>query len=324
MFIISPYISFIIPIRKDYSSLQALLKKIEPDLGIRNEVIIVRDSDDPPPANFKVPEWVKIVVTETRGLGPARNFALSHANGHFVAFIDADDEVRIPALLQVTKEMEDKACDLAISNYENRSEGGKTLVRDIAPGIENRPQVVADTTEKSHLKAGFFFCWNKIYRRSFLLDNEITFPSGEYEDVFWSVMAISLAKKIYVTDAIFYKYHFEASSAVNRPGAKHMDIISQYSHVLGALKLRGSSSEMLKIIRLQAVRHCLFVICKTDRLGIALRRKLYHQLVHQNILDMGTAEILKEPELSVFNRILMSRKCYTLIEFKRFANRWFR
>jgi CDP-glycerol glycerophosphotransferase len=311
-------LSLIIPIRQSYDRLTALLATFDAASLSDLEVIVVRDHDDPPPADFTPSADVRVVVTDTVGLGPARNFGLTYATGRFVAFCDGDDVLDLPRLLDLTHRMEQADCDLALATYEKLHNDGTVTQHDPSGGLP--AGVVTDFVDRARMSRGFYFCWNKVYRRAFLTNTALTFPKGEYEDVFWSVLAIAQANQILVSDQSFYGYRQVSNSAVNRSGAQHLDIVRQYRDAISAMSGTDIPASFARAVWTKATRHILFVICGTNRLSTQDRAVLFGQLCQNLRSGPGLWAVARETDISLFNRIAILLGSPRLLDLKRMVS----
>lgn len=309
------FLSLIIPIRACYDRLATLLNTFDDALLTNFEVIVVRDHDDPPPSDFVPPTNIRVIVAESKGLGPARNFGLQHATGVYVAFCDGDDALDLVQLLDVAYKMDNAGCDLTLAAYEKIHHNEIVTRHDPSRGLE--PGVVVDFIDRGRMTGGFYFCWNKIYRRDFLSAINLTYPSGEYEDVYWSVLAIANASKIYISDQSFYSYNQLSTSAVNRSGGQHLDIIRQYKAAIGALEDANIPTVFIQVVWMKATRHILYVICKTNRLGYKDRRTLFDNLYNGLRNGPGVLAVFRMHNLSNFNKLAILLRAPVLLECKR-------
>lgn len=308
-------LSLIIPVRKSYAQLATLIATFDDAVIDDYEIIVVHDYDDPPPPNFSAPSNIRIVVAPSLGLGRARNFGLSNASGRYVAFCDSDDAINLNVLCATTREMEAANCDLALSSYNRIEANGGITYRDPSGGLGRG--VVVDFADRARMSRGFYFCWNKIHSRAFLHAEALLFPSGEYEDVYWSVSVIARSNQIYVSDQPYYGYRRVDTSAVNRAGAQHLDIIQQYGKVIADLAQTTVPAAFLRQVWMQATRHVLFVICKTNRLERGERKQLFHLLLESLRQGPGLRVVLRAPDISQFNKCVIGLRCTLLLELKR-------
>ena len=135
----------------------------------------------------KVYSNVKVITETEKGAGAARNAGISAAKGEYVMFLDADD-VLFPDAIEKLLAVADKnksRVDFATSSlimFDEDESGpvvpfGGDNTYEIVSGIDDRTLGVW-----SMLFSDFGPC-AKIYRRKFLIENGIKFPSGiNFED----------------------------------------------------------------------------------------------------------------------------------------------
>jgi len=88
-----PLFSVIIPVYNRLALLPATLGSVFDQTFRDFEVIVVDDgsTDGSPEWIAAQPLPIRLIRQENKGPGPARNLALSHASGEYVAFLDSDD-----------------------------------------------------------------------------------------------------------------------------------------------------------------------------------------------------------------------------------------
>ena len=208
-----PKISVIIPLFNAEKFIRECLISVLASKFDDYEVIIVDDcSTDNSLAEVKklLPHFggrLKIFSTEKNsgGAGVPRNVGLKNSSAKYVTFIDNDDMILPDALKNFFDIAEFYQADVVCAEryfVTEKNLRGKNLKVVLCDSIENL--VEAPTPESKNLAErirrdidGKFFIlpWGKLYRRKFLLDNEIFFPQMRYaEDVTFCFKCLCLAK----------------------------------------------------------------------------------------------------------------------------------
>jgi len=151
-------------------------------------------------------EIIKLHTTEQLGPGGARNLGIQHSSGEYLFFLDGDDMLPNGALYNLYMNLVETGADIVIGNvikYNGREEFDSNLHKKInwayshrATHISKRQDMFFDSTAT-----------NKLYRKQFISDNELSFPeSTSYEDIIFSLKAHVLAKKVVLIDTVVYKW----------------------------------------------------------------------------------------------------------------------
>ena len=200
-------VSVIIPIYNAYDYLRPALDSVVYQTLREIEIICIDDGSTDRSLEIlkeyqKNDDRVRIVTEANAGPGIARNNGLGRARGEYIAFLDADDFYE-PNFLELLYE---KACsenlDIAISGFDiynsqraifTRTEEAEHLEIYEGGAVTSKSQ---NPNEILSSTAGS--AWNKMFRRSFIIDKELKFlPDVKtYEDVYFTVSALSLAERV--------------------------------------------------------------------------------------------------------------------------------
>ena len=151
---------------------------------------------------------------ENRKLGGARNAGMEVACGEYVWFIDSDDliEDNVFGTLCSTAERDD--LDVLHFNYENypvRTPLHKICSHELITGPE------------MFFSKGFIWyhdlvtAWRKLYRRSFLIENRISFAEHiMYEDNDYAILVFAKALRVRHVDLFAYNYSVNPDSITRK------------------------------------------------------------------------------------------------------------
>lgn len=142
-------------------------------------------------------EVIQIISQENRGLGGARNTGIQNAQGTYIFFLDSDDFLigdQMPEIINKAR-----ALDVDILEFSAQTvREDYSLIAEIFPVEDSIP--VSGQEYYGYLHPSNSVC-NKVYRRTFLQNNEILF-----------------IEKVYVEDAPFnLKSYLKASIVASYP-----------------------------------------------------------------------------------------------------------
>lgn len=248
-------ISIIVPI---YNSSKYLHKCIESCLNQtleELEIILVDDaSSDSSPILIKEyatkypDKVVPIYLPENLHQGGARNRGIHAARGEYIAFVDSDDWIEPDMCEQLYVAAKGQNADMAGGNFY------------ISTETEDTPQPLnyrtADLGKMHHKElreyyAGQGYFWNRIYKRTFLLENKLAFPERLfYEDAYFNFMAGLYANKVVKVERAFYHYYQSPNSTIrakNQP--RFYDRIAVVRKLVKDCEKRGLYSEFAEEIQ---------------------------------------------------------------------------
>lgn len=201
------------------------------------EIIIVNDEtpDDSIEVAQKVidryPEhnW-KIVNRKNGGLSAARNSGIPEAAGDYIWFIDSDDYVENNALA-VLSEAVSKG-DFDIINFTHKTVYKNNRIVGGDDKYESYPCSGVDYLAKH----AFLSAWTCIYKRSFLIENNLFFKEGViWEDSEFNIRAYMATTNCYcICDSLYFYIRRENSISDLRA-----TVHSTRSRISNALGLEG-------------------------------------------------------------------------------------
>lgn len=205
---------------------RSLLAQTRPEL----EVIVVDDGSSDGTAALldglaAQDGRVKALHKANGGVSSARNLALGHATGDWVAFVDADDWVE-PEFLE--RLLSGPECDLAVAGYH--TVGAHEIKEEsYEAATATTPEAMGKLLE-AHLTDMTFLCpWGKLLRRSLIEEAGLEFPTdmrlGEDTVFVWGYLARcgSVALRPgqpynYLTGYGEAKYNIDADTALSTVG----------------------------------------------------------------------------------------------------------
>jgi len=153
---------------------------------------------------------IRIINQENQGLSVARNTGLKNAKGEYVWFVDSDDWIEENCLGRIISKLSNNLDILQLQyrhvwlNPYATKEFKPVLIEGVKTGIE----VMID----GGLPVPAPFC---IYRRDFLLKNDLHFVKGIYhEDSEFKPRAVYLAKRITSDIEVSYNYYQRSSGSI--------------------------------------------------------------------------------------------------------------
>lgn len=308
----SPYFSIIIPvykIREDF--LKTCIESIicQPFHDI--EVIIV-DDGSPDDCGVLCDDYakkdkrIKVIHQINQGVSVARNTGIDNAAGKWIMFADPDDWIKENSYEELYKHLSNCDLDILMFRHFKISENKQEILK-----FDLNPNFIYDTSDvciKEELyrlgmrpkKPGFYgfqYCWDKVYRRSFLIKHGIRFPAGipKSQDKVFILRCLEKVNKFQFIDKPIYCYRQNADSVcyrysenadINRK--KLADILIPISHRMDDEigQIKGYSKGEYNVIYQDCINFLFFII--TDILFLKFfhpdnpdnAKKRFHQARH--------------------------------------------
>ena len=258
-------ISIIIPCYNAEQYIKKCLDSIiNQTYGIDNlEVICINDASNDNTFGIlceyesKYPESFLIINNEQNAKqGYARNLGIQYASSDYILFVDSDDYVDSTIVEKLYSKMNDcnnihdydyVACRFYrvdnnvayivdnVGQDENISTDSASVIEYIIDSDEKRKEFILD--EGSTLG-----CWATLYRKSFIVDNNIFFAEGiVYEDLLWLGMLRFYVKHACVLpDRLYYYVNYNNTSIVVKQNSPHhFDRLKVMKMYLNECKSRG-------------------------------------------------------------------------------------
>lgn len=156
---------------------------------------------------------ISVVHKQNGGLSDARNAGMAVANGEYICFFDSDDWVEKDVLEKAQKALTESVADIAIWGFSKDFVDAQESV--LRSETLNKSACVCSKANKEYFLfaedsglAMVGYAWNKLYRRSILVENELEFEKGVslVEDMLFNAQAISAANAIVFVDTIGTHY----------------------------------------------------------------------------------------------------------------------
>ena len=220
-------VSVIVPVYnvEDYliecltSIINQTLKEIEiiciDDCGTDNSINILKEY-------AKKDDRIKIIShKENKGLGPARNTGIKESKGEYISFIDSDDYISrdylenlyntiikydtdIVSTINIKRVVGEAISLYSININKYLSIFQKIFKKNHFEGISNAN--IKDEKENTK-NYPFVVAWNKLYKRSFLLDNDLFFmdiKKGSEDEDFYQRLLLNSPSISYNHKSIYY------------------------------------------------------------------------------------------------------------------------
>lgn len=330
-------ISFIVPA---YNAQEYIRNCVEQILKIAYqsiELIVVDDGSTDDTLSILseiIDERLYIISQKNQGVSAARNAGLQHATGDYITFVDVDDLVLSePYGMLLDKLVFDK--DIYMFAYETRK--GKKIKQvelPLEPGVYDSSAArrmcerLYDVQFSKNYTSEYFGgkIYQYLFRRSFLMDNNIVFPEGVHfaEDCVFCCTCYDKVQQFEVLSECLYQYVVYSSSVSHRYRDDFWkELILSYEKSCENIQREvGDKSRVYFFYACTVIRRIVKHFSRQEcRLAYLKLRGLVHDVAFQEALQNLEYDNWTKQEKVII--MLCRRKMYrALFWFMKFNNRW--
>lgn len=303
----TPKVSVIIPVYNAAEHLEQCVGSVMAQTLRSIEIICV---DDGSPDNSleilqrlqQQDDRIVVVSQENGGAGAARNNGLRHAKGEFLSFLDADDFFEPDMLEKAVEAAEAYTADFVVFGSDQYHMDKQEFVpvpwvmrvKDIPPYMPFSYRQLTDNVFKTFVG----WAWDKLYCRSFVLEQELWFQEQRTtNDMLFVFSALVVAKRIAIVDQVL--------AHQRRGGSESLSVTRERSwhcfyDALTALRQRIEKEGRFWELEQDYINYALhFSLWNLNTLAEPTKTMLQEKLCREWFRELGIAG---KPESYFYNR----------------------
>ncbi|MDO4501600.1 MAG: CDP-glycerol glycerophosphotransferase family protein [Coriobacteriia bacterium] len=254
-------VSVIVPVYNRAVDLaQSLPLLVEQTMADDLEVILVDDGSTDGSAEVldqwqeRYPELLRVYHRANGGAARARNFGLGRARGEYVGFVDADDLVDRTMFQKLYQSAVDQDADVATCGFYRTRKGWSTPFEYLV----RRCYGASACQEPGLLVHNSPYVWNKLFRRSFLIEHGLHFNEALriYEDFLFTYSALVLANRVTKVGECLYSYMFMTGGSLTETFSdKRFDFFPACRALVSVVRQAGLFYQLENSLLFQIMAH---------------------------------------------------------------------
>jgi glycosyltransferase involved in cell wall biosynthesis len=287
--------TFIIPHKNCPDLLQRCINSIPERDDV--QIIVVDDNSDEdkkPTVNRKGVEVILLDFEHAKGAGRARNVGLSHANGKWLLFADADDYYSMTVLTQLLdKYKDDTHTDLVFLNANVFDENGKMHPFQINTLIKKYKEGCKET--ETELRYRVWTPWTRMVKKNMIIANNLHFDEiPACNDKMFCLGCSKYANTIIAEEEIVYYYYKPQKGSIT-------DNQRNYMMLDALLDVRGRTIELYKEVNCLPLPSFFELIFFTNFTKGLSFRKVYGK--YKDALNNYNQSMIKDLLLFLRNKL---------------------
>jgi glycosyltransferase involved in cell wall biosynthesis len=156
---------------------------------------------------------------ENKGISAARNLGMDNCKGEWIVFVDVDDEIASEYLQDISREIEADSTAPVLVYARHYVEKDRKVIDN--KKFTRKQLICSLLTEETIEELGtdflLFAAWSKVYKKTFLQDNNITFVEGLRwaEDMVFQCYVFQCAEEIRFIYRGYYRYVQHSNSTIH-------------------------------------------------------------------------------------------------------------
>ena len=196
-----------------------------------------------------------------QGQGVARNIGIENAKGEYIMFLDSDDWYELNACEELYNHIKKYDNEMVIFDVKQYSNITKEYIKTTCIS-RFKNLFVSNNIDLNNLDKPFYppnWSVNKIYKKSFIINNNILFPKIRIgEDIIFVIKSYIYSKNCSYYDKVLYCYRIDNPNSASRQSKKYLELINSKKNVYNFLHKYKVSRKKIYIAYLRHYINTLF------------------------------------------------------------------
>lgn len=177
---------------------------------------------------------VKVLHRNNAGYGAAMNAGIDASSGEYIGIVESDDIILPEMYETLYSHASDKKLDVIKSDAFYWMETAGYCEKIHYDRLDDYYDLVLEETDRWINFDFYMNIWTGIYRREFLLENDIRFhetPGASYQDNGFWIQTLTFCKRVMWLSQAFYRYRQDNPTASVKSQDKIMAMTKEYEYI---------------------------------------------------------------------------------------------
>lgn len=224
----------------------------------------------------------KLINKKNEGVSVARNTGIQNAAGKYISFVDSDDWITENYIEVLYNKIEKYGCDLISSDayfYNNQTK--KTYLKRPQKEFFNCIITSPETKKKLLALGNIWGSWGKMYKKEFLIKNDILFRKCVMEDILFIYEGILASKSIMFIDELLYFYRKNINNSATSNNNERIYIFIDLFKTLRQTLIRKNKYDTYKKTFMSHVAKCFAFELEESQLPLKTLKKVFIQIKNE-------------------------------------------
>lgn len=249
-------VTLIVPVYNSEKYIGRCLESILNQTYTNFEILVVNDGSKDKSQKIiyeyqnKYPDKIIAINQENKGVSITRNESIKRATGDYIMFVDNDDYLDKDYIETFVNNIKDGDYDVVLGGYRRPNENGQIIKK-------------LELEDKEWSKFMIMAPWAKIYKKQYLIDNNIEFLNVNLgEDIYFNLKAMLISKKIKIIPYTGYNWFFNTSSVSNttQKNITQLQVYELLDSCYDMVKKEGLLEKNYDIIKTHFTRYIVWLI----------------------------------------------------------------
>lgn len=322
-------ISVIVPVHNTFLYIEECIESIRNQTYSDLEIICIDSSTDGTTSLLKKIACddlrIQVIIDSNNSYGYKINLGIRLAMGEYISIIDSDDYIQRNMYENLLNVLLENNADFVKSDHSSFCvENDKNVILEYHENILDHTlygKCLDCRLDVSILYKTGISIWTGLYRKSFLIENDILLNESEgasFQDAGFSVLTHVYGRKIYYLHKSFYQYRTDNINSSVKSQKKYKTIAEEWDFIDSQIESRGlSNKDLIAALRMRKLMNYEWNIERLDEKSSRKFALFVNDELRVQYLESGLEKYMM-PEFQIkFDKVFERGLRYVSVETQK-------